>query len=1084
MAANPESIFWGRFFVAVPEAVLEDALLEYLEQRGLLDSELLRQIKKTRLALQKGRMKLEKLRGKNFLQRLLIVAPELINRNSVSLFERLGIIDKRDAGLLRLILRSSGLLKDGKPSSLEVLVQRLRRVFGIGFVEDSLRLAADMGMITRKEADFARGSIMLSRQTIEAIGALQRAKTWQDLLIVFGSGLADASTIRGLKLVGLLDSRTAEGLLEALKYSRSQWVIFEGGKRAEGLAARLAYTATGIMNNEFMDVLAAIQKMKKSELERIGLGWIHGKIKPEYFLLLRMASIMSTRYNRQLMEQMTDRRFRVRSGEPPIVSYARASKATDEELLRLLAQASRDARKRAEALAGAARGAEYTLRAAQLHLAMRQVWEGTGFLTIFGERETAQAAIEASFDLQKRYYDKFPDSVQTMLRLQAASGIDSFISRKENTLPLSRRVYGNINFWTNKVDKQVNIGLLQGQSAQEIAKRVEKLINPRVMGGVKYASMRLARTELANAFHLTTIRQTREQPWVIGYKWNKSSSHKGNDQCDQYAEGDHDGIGPGVFKKKNVPGKPHPQCMCYLTVVVMDDDAFVKAFNAGRFDQHFGTAVTDTSLAETAWLRLAKFGGRAAAGVALTQGASALGRMLDGKPSNVGFNPRKWKKSPPPTPAAALDDIVEAQEEEFGDLIEQASEVDYLSTDDIPAWALPTSTLSQSEKLAKATAVSQMVDEEEQRFIRRQLEFKSTANRFTDDILLEGLTADQVRLNLPSYFDQLEVERRYRTMFGEPEGGVLRVNTSGSPLEEWGKAMYGRSSYRTMNARLRNMPDVNDLEFYENEFGPMSTNFWEEVSEGVTDLVKDGDNTTMLDVFARQNRYATFDLDNIPASRKGKFGYRAEDLKSYYDEAIDSGAGLSIDDSTWQIPDRRTLSLMESHSDVIRSIDGSMRPVAESQMMYRISSKEWAGIRGPITVDDIGTVFEDKAYVSTEGLPQYFNDNGINSLDTNARGVRYLIHVPEGTMATRFNTFEAEVGLARGTKFQIMDVVDLPESSPFRQEVRVSVIGQQDTWTEAQEFLGEMASLAKKDLENILFDGDDDDMFDAIFGDN
>ena len=94
-----------------------------------------------------------------------------------------------------------------------------------------------------------------------------------------------------------------------------------------------------------------------------------------------------------------------------------------------------------------------------------------------------------------------------------------------------------------------------------------------------------------------------------------------------------------------------------------------------------------------------------------------------------------------------------------------------------------------------------------------------------------------------------------------------------------------------------------------------------------------------------------------------------------------------------------------------------------------------------------------------------------------------MIHTPAGTMATRFNTFENEIGLARGTKFQIVDVIDLPAESPFSQEVRLSVIDQVDTWTEAQGFMEGITEMAKKEIDNILFQGSDDDMYDQIFGD-
>jgi hypothetical protein len=102
---------------------------------------------------------------------------------------------------------------------------------------------------------------------------------------------------------------------------------------------------------------------------------------------------------------------------------------------------------------------------------------------------------------------------------------------------------------------------------------------------MSYAAMRLGRTELNNAFHTTTRNHWAATPFVPYMKWSLSGSHPRPDICNGYAEDTHVRNGEaGVFDANEVPDKPHPQCLCYVSPVTMDDDEFVQQFHAGRFD--------------------------------------------------------------------------------------------------------------------------------------------------------------------------------------------------------------------------------------------------------------------------------------------------------------------------------------------------------------------------------------------------------------------------------------------------------------------------------------------------------------------
>jgi hypothetical protein len=167
----------------------------------------------------------------------------------------------------------------------------------------------------------------------------------------------------------------------------------------------------------------------------------------------------------------------------------------------------------------------------------------------------------------------------------AAQSVDDIISRRTNGYTLAERIYANGKVSTKQVGRIVERGLARQVSAKQLAGQVKGFYRPDVPGGASYAAMRLARTEINNAHHTTTIRLTKDKPWVTGYKWNLSRSHPKPDPCDALA-GHNEGLGPGVFSKGNAPDRPHPQCLCYLTHLYLDDEEIVNNIANGDYDSY------------------------------------------------------------------------------------------------------------------------------------------------------------------------------------------------------------------------------------------------------------------------------------------------------------------------------------------------------------------------------------------------------------------------------------------------------------------------------------------------------------------
>lgn len=99
--------------------------------------------------------------------------------------------------------------------------------------------------------------------------------------------------------------------------------------------------------------------------------------------------------------------------------------------------------------------------------------------------------------------------------------------------------------------------------------RLEKALYQATQERTRYFARRIARTELARAYHDGMMARYGEDEDVIAYKWKLSSRHPCFDICDFYANADLYGTGKGIYPKDKVPMLPaHPHCMCHLVPVI------------------------------------------------------------------------------------------------------------------------------------------------------------------------------------------------------------------------------------------------------------------------------------------------------------------------------------------------------------------------------------------------------------------------------------------------------------------------------------------------------------------------------------
>lgn len=286
-----------------------------------------------------------------------------------------------------------------------------------------------------------------------------------------------------------------------------------------------------------------------------------------------------------------------KSGESPkrppgnawLLRYIELQRQSDKKLDKILREAAADAEKAVKAL-GDKPGIGAAVRRAQLIGAQGAItrvlaafWREVGSL-IRSERVRAQSeALSMSFDwdevlLARVYSDpKKRQAMRESLLLSADRNVEAMIKRVFHTArPLSTQVYRTQALSKGWIDRAINSALARGASVDELAKVAKDFIRPDTPGGATFAARRLARTEINNAYHAQSIEAQQGKPWVTGMRWNLSKSHTKTDICDVFAR-------QGVFPIGQVPAKPHPQDLCYVTPETMSPEEFDKMLLAGAF---------------------------------------------------------------------------------------------------------------------------------------------------------------------------------------------------------------------------------------------------------------------------------------------------------------------------------------------------------------------------------------------------------------------------------------------------------------------------------------------------------------------
>jgi hypothetical protein len=146
---------------------------------------------------------------------------------------------------------------------------------------------------------------------------------------------------------------------------------------------------------------------------------------------------------------------------------------------------------------------------------------------------------------------------------------------RRDGLKISDRVWRTSENARNNIRRIVEDAVVRGQDARKTARLVQQYLQPGVWKALKletrrrlgvgtdvsYQAMRLARTEMNNAFHEGMVAANQHSPGYRGIYWRLSPQHPAPDVCDDMATDMSHGE-PGFYPKGFEPVRPHPQCFC------------------------------------------------------------------------------------------------------------------------------------------------------------------------------------------------------------------------------------------------------------------------------------------------------------------------------------------------------------------------------------------------------------------------------------------------------------------------------------------------------------------------------------------
>lgn len=241
--------------------------------------------------------------------------------------------------------------------------------------------------------------------------------------------------------------------------------------------------------------------------------------------------------------------------------------------------------------------------------------------------ETISAGIVSGWELANTKNDALVRAtIKSAEALKIADGLNNhnlstlqtFLNRKENGLTLSDRVWKMGNQFRDEMEMHIQLGILNGDSANVVSRRVRQYLNEpdklfrRVRDdqgrlvlsnaakqyhpgqGVYRSSYKNARrtaaTETNMAYRKSDHERWKNNPSVVGFEIKLSAQHPRPDICDDCK---------GKYPKSFVFSGWHPHCFCYQVPIMLSDAEFDKYIDSILEEKEYDPKQSENFVSDT-----------------------------------------------------------------------------------------------------------------------------------------------------------------------------------------------------------------------------------------------------------------------------------------------------------------------------------------------------------------------------------------------------------------------------------------------------------------------------------------------------
>lgn len=186
----------------------------------------------------------------------------------------------------------------------------------------------------------------------------------------------------------------------------------------------------------------------------------------------------------------------------------------------------------------------------------------------------------------------------TQLNLTA---MREFIQRTEQGMSLSKRLWDLSKTYKYELENYIASGITTGKDAVALSRDLTKFLKggvstvyengvvTRAIGkDVSYQALRLARTEVNMAYHMSNYNRRNQLKFVTGVEVYLSDSHPEEDICNDMA---------GEYPKGYVFLGWHPNCICGSRSILLNEKEFVNYIESGNINpQRYVRTLPDSAL--------------------------------------------------------------------------------------------------------------------------------------------------------------------------------------------------------------------------------------------------------------------------------------------------------------------------------------------------------------------------------------------------------------------------------------------------------------------------------------------------------